>query len=68
VKLELGTWRDMAQAHAHTPKVAMQRKLLELIHRRSIVLGEPVAIVAATDYPAVDATAPEELEYLICAL
>lgn len=56
---------ELARAHRHTSVNEKIRKTLELLAARSPHAGFVAAIDVQTDYPAVDAVSPDEIDYLV---
>lgn len=59
------SWLELARAHRHTSAGQKILKTLELLATRSPHVGAVAAIDVMTDYPAVDAVSPEEIDYLV---
>jgi hypothetical protein len=58
-------WLELARSHRHISVSEKIRKTLELLAGRSPHAGAVAAIDVRTDYPAVGAVSPEEIDYLI---
>jgi hypothetical protein len=58
-------WVELARAHAQTSAGQKIVKTLQLFATRSPHMGAVASIDVRTDYPAVDAVSPEEIDYLV---
>ena len=56
-------WRDLARAHTTTSVSQKVTKLLELVASRSAYPGARVLVDAGLDYPLLDATSDDEVNY-----